>query len=217
MTVANITAIVVAAALANAKPAGAMALVMLPLVVRAFGVVASGFGVMVVRGDDAHSPAAALWRGHVTTAVVALAGLAGASIWLLGERFWLHFFAAGAVGMLALAGVAHAARLRVERRFSPLRDVLDSLRVGGATTIAQGLGVGLEAAFLPTLVVGAAMAAAWQLGATTGLGSGGLLATLTALMAMLALGALCACDRQLRSHRGQRARHRRDESRLRRR
>jgi K(+)-stimulated pyrophosphate-energized sodium pump len=190
-TVANVTAVIVAAAVYNARHAelgGMLALVTLPLVVRSFGVIASGFGVMVVHTDDVHSPAGALWRGHLATAVVALAGLAGATIWLLGERFWLPFFAAGTIGVLAAAAVAHAARLRVERRFSALRDVLDSLRVGGAAAIAQGLGVGLQAAALPALVVGAAMAGAWQLGAATGLVSGGLLAALTALMAMLAIG-----------------------------
>ncbi len=190
-TVANVTAVIVAAALYSSlhdKRVGILALVTLPLVVRAFGVLASGFGVMVVRTDDAHSPASALWRGHLTAAVVALAGLAGATIWLLGERYWFPFFAAGAVGVLAAAGVAHAARLRGERRFSALRDVLDSLRVGGAAAVAQGLGAGLEAAALPALLVGGAMAVAWQLGAGTGLTSGGLLASLTALMAMLAIG-----------------------------
>lgn len=190
-TVANVTAVIVAAALYAAHHtefAGMLALVTLPLVARAFGVIASGFGVMVVRADDAHSPAHALWRGHITTAVVALAGLAGATIWLLGERFWFPFFAAGTVGVLAAAAVAHAARFRIERRFNALRDVLESLRVGGAAAVAQGLGVGLQAAALPALVVGAAMAGAWQLGAATHLVSGGLLGGLTALMGMLAIG-----------------------------
>ena len=101
-TVANITAALVATAIYNAEHttlAGVLALVTLPLVARAFGVIASGFGVMVVRGDDAHSPVAALWRGHVTTAVIALGGLAGATLWLLGEHFWFPFFAAGALGV----------------------------------------------------------------------------------------------------------------------
>ena len=52
-------------------------------------------------------------------------------------------------GAGAAGAVAHAARFRVERRFNAVRDVLDSLRVGGAAAVGQGLGVGLQAAALP--------------------------------------------------------------------
>jgi K(+)-stimulated pyrophosphate-energized sodium pump len=87
-----------------------------------------------------------------------------------------------------MAAVAQAARYRLGRRFGPLRDMLDALRGGSAATVTQGLGAGLQATGLPMLAVGAAMLAAWQLGAGTDLPGGGLAASLTALMAMLGAG-----------------------------
>lgn len=190
-TAANVTAIVIGACIyrrANSGLSSLTALIALPLVVRAFGVIASGFGVMVVRSDEQKNPINGLWRGHLTTVIVALGGLLGSTIWLLGEHYFARFFAAGALGLIAVLLSAHAARYRVERRFSPLREVLDALRIGDAATVAQGLAAGLESTLLPAFVIGGAMTAAWQLGAGSGLTSGGLLAVLTALMAMLASG-----------------------------
>jgi K(+)-stimulated pyrophosphate-energized sodium pump len=190
-TAANVTVIVVGACIYqehHAELAGVTALIGLPLVVRAFGVIASGFGVMVVRSDEQRNPAAGLWRGHFTTAVVALGGLFGATIWLLGAHYWARFFAAGALGLVAVSLSAHATRYRVERRFAPLREVLDALRVGDAATVAQGLAAGLGSVALPALLIGGAMTGAWELGVSSGLQSGGVIGALTALMAMLASG-----------------------------
>lgn len=187
--VANVVAIYLAARLLVANPgnlAGTLTLVALPLVVHAFGIVASAFGVMAVRADEPGSPDAAIYRGHLTTAVITLGGTAGATLWLLGEPYWFRFFLAGALGLVAAGAIAYAARYRTMRRFSPLRDVLDSLRVGDPATVGHGLGAGLQAAILPMLVVGAATATAWQLGEGSGLAQGGLVAITTALMAMLA-------------------------------
>ncbi len=186
--VANVVAIFLAARIlaSGAASAGLLALVAVPLVIHAFGVVASAFGVMAVRSDEPGSPEAALHRGHATTVVIALGGIAGTALWLLGERYWLRFFLAGALGLIAAGAVAYAARYRSVRGFSPLRDVLDSLRVGDPAAVGHGLGAGLEAALLPMLVVGAATATAWQLGEGSGLAHGGLVGTATALMAMLA-------------------------------
>src|SRR4029079_16074529 len=47
------------------------------------------------------------------------------------------------------------------------------------------LGAGLEAALFPILIVGFAMAAAYQLGASTGLAGGPTMAVVTALATML--------------------------------
>jgi K(+)-stimulated pyrophosphate-energized sodium pump len=189
-SVANVAAVIIGASifLANGgRFSGALSVSLLPIVVRAFGVIASGFGLMVVRTDDALNPSAALWRGHATTAIVSLGGLFGATYWLLGESLVFEFVLAGALGISISAAVAHAARLRSDRRFSALKDVTEALRVGDAVTVAQGLASGLRATVLPTLGIGIAMVAAWELGARTGLVGGGTLALTLALTSMLAL------------------------------
>ncbi|MEB2311621.1 MAG: sodium/proton-translocating pyrophosphatase [Sorangiineae bacterium] len=178
-------------------PARMLALVVLPLAVHAFGVIASAFGVMAVRTDEPSSIDAAFRRGAATTGLVTLGALAGTSFWLLGDQHWARFFAAGALGLAGTGAVAYAARYRAIRRFTPLRDVLESLRMGEPGPIGYGLGSGLAAALVPILVAGAATVVAWRLGDGSGLESGGLVASVTMLMAalaaspfVLALGAL---------------------------
>ena len=73
-----------------------------------------------------------------------------------------------------------AARYRIDRRLGPVRELLDTLKIAEAPGVVFGLGAGLEAAAFPILVIGIAMTGAWQLGASTGLGGGGLVATLLA-------------------------------------
>src|SRR5688572_11454535 len=108
-TLGNVAGVIIAAGVYEANRdqlSGALAVVLLPVVVRAFGLIASAFGIMVVRtSEDTASPAAALWRGHVTTVVVALGGLAGAVYWLLGERQFLSFVPGAAIGLLATTAV----------------------------------------------------------------------------------------------------------------
>ena len=188
-TLTNVAALIIGAGFHAQNPqqtAGALSVVLLPLVIRAFGVIGGGFGVMVVRTEDSLSPAAALWRGQITTCLVSLGGLFGASFWLLGESLFLRFALGGAIGVAACTLVAHGARLRVERRFNVLKDVLESQRAGDATAIAHGLGVGLGSSALPVFIVGAAMAMAFQLGVSSGLVNGGLFGLVVALTALLA-------------------------------
>lgn len=187
-TATNVTAVVVGLVVfaANRASAGlAVSLALLPIVVRAFGVVASAFGVMVVRVEEQKNPAAALWRGHASAALISVGGLAGATIWL-ADAHWGRFFGAGVLGVLAATAGAYAVRWRIDRRLGPLRELAETLKTGHASTVAQGLGIGMQSAALPTLAVGAAMIGAYQLGAGSGFAHGGLLASFTAVTAMLA-------------------------------
>ncbi|MBN1606363.1 MAG: sodium/proton-translocating pyrophosphatase [Polyangiaceae bacterium] len=164
-----------------------LALVGLPLAVRAFGIIASAFGVMVVTSEETGSPTTALWRGHATTSVVAVGGLAGAAIWLGGSNS-STFLLAGLLGLLAVIGLSHAARWRVGRRSDATRELLESLRVHEASATLQALGLGLGSLLLPVATLAIAMAAAWQIGVGSGLPAGGPLAVLTATAAALAVG-----------------------------
>jgi Na+/H+-translocating membrane pyrophosphatase len=186
-TAANVTAVALGLAIysSNARTPAALGLALLPIVVRAFGVIACSFGVMVVRVEEQKNPLLALWRGHASTAIISLGGLAGASIWLAGES-WQRFLGAGTLGVVAAAAAAYITRWRIDRRLGPLRELSESLKGGSAGAVGHGFGVGLESAAAPILVVGIAMAAAFELGAGSGLSGGGLLGSFTALMTMLA-------------------------------
>lgn len=188
-TVLNVTVAVTGVALYaahhQAEPQ-VLGLVFLPLLVRAFGVIASAFGVMVVRTDETSGPSNALWRGQATTSVIVAGSIAGTVLWLAGDGGSAFLFWSGLLGLAAAALAAHAARYRVDRRFAPLRDLLDALRAGDVPGIAVGIASGLRAVPVPIAAMGAAMVGAWHLGAASALSGGPVVATLTALCAMLA-------------------------------
>ncbi len=146
--VANTAALIIGAALSAAVPGGdPLLLLALPLVLRAFGVIASAFGLFLVRSDEVSSLSHALLRGYLSTAVIALVGLAGTTFWLLGEHF-LPVFAAGALGLVSVLLAAHSLAFRLGRRSTTIRDANDGLRIGAGAMIAAGLGAGLETALV---------------------------------------------------------------------
>ncbi|MBI4415198.1 MAG: sodium/proton-translocating pyrophosphatase, partial [Candidatus Kerfeldbacteria bacterium] len=73
--------------------------ILFPLVARAFGLIASIFGVSAVKVREEEDPMKALNRGFYITALVAMIGFGGATYWLMQE-YWTWFFAAGVVGVL---------------------------------------------------------------------------------------------------------------------
>ncbi len=170
--VANVAALMIGSALANATPgADPLTLLALPLVVRAFGVIACAFGLLLVRTDEAGTLSSALLRGYVSTAIIALSGIAGTSYWLLGEHF-LPVCAAGALGLVAVLLAAHAVALRLGRRSPAIRETSEDVRLGGGAMVAASLGAGLEIALLPIALLGGAAALAVAIGAHSGMASG---------------------------------------------
>jgi len=186
-SVANVAALMIGASLSSASPGtDALRLLALPLVVRAFGVIASAFGVILVRSDETSQISSALLRGYSSTTVIALSGLWGISYWLFGEHFW-PIFASSALGLLAALLAAHGLLVRLGRRSGTLRDSHEALRVGGGALVAVGLGAGFETALLPVTIFGVALAAVVGIGAHASIGSGMELSLL-----MFTLGAFSA-------------------------
>jgi K(+)-stimulated pyrophosphate-energized sodium pump len=188
----NVTAVLVGVAVFDAAKslgaAAALSLAAFPIVARGFGVVASAFGVMVVRTDDPSNPGAAVLRGQLTTAIVATAGVLGSALWLVGDPGTSAAFWCGAAGIAAAFAAAHLARLPIDRRLGPLKELVETQRLGEAPGVTLGLGAGLVAAVLPLFALALALAVAWHLAGAAGLPTGGLFGALTALMTMAACG-----------------------------
>jgi K(+)-stimulated pyrophosphate-energized sodium pump len=184
-SVANVAALMIGATLSNpGHGSDPLLLLTLPLVVRAFGVIASAFGVILVRGDETTSVGSALLRGYSSLTAIALSGLWGISYWLFGEHF-LPIFASAALGLIAALSAAHALLLRVGRRSGSTRDSSDALRVGGGVLVSASLGAGLETTLLPVSIFGVAVALAASIGAHSGLSSGVELSLLMFTMAAI--------------------------------
>ena len=183
----NIGAMILAASLYEANPgrlANVLGVLLFPLVVSAFGILASIVGVLSVKTDDGEDPMSALNRGFYVTAVLAAAGFAGTSLWLLGP-YWKMFFLCGLVGLATSLAFVYITLYYTEHRHKPVQSIAEASVSGPATNVIQGMAVGLESTALPVLVVSAAILISYQLGEASGLENAGLFGTAVAVMGML--------------------------------
>jgi K(+)-stimulated pyrophosphate-energized sodium pump len=136
--------------------------ILFPLVARAFGLIASTIGVLIVRTDEKEDPMQALNRGYYVTTVLAIAGFAIAVHYLLNNAWWL--FGAGVVGILTAFLFVYITQYYTEYRYRPVLEIAKASTTGPATNIIAGLSVGLETPALPVIVIGAALLLSYWFG-----------------------------------------------------
>ena len=202
----NIGAMILGASLAAAAgkaglafSAGVIGVMMFPLVARAFGIIASIIGIMMVKMDkeEKMDPMQALNRGYYFAVVLAMVAFGGASYWLLNSPAapdaWWHFFLCGIIGVLTSVAFVYITQYYTEYRFRPVQSIAEASKTGPATNIIAGVGVGFECVWMPVLAMGGALLASYYLGrsafpASSGI-NGGLFGTAVATMGMLATAA----------------------------
>lgn len=180
----NIGAMILGVAL---FPVFGIAGVLFPLVVRAFGLVASMIGIssVKVRGDEA--PMKALSRGFWVTAIVAaILFYAAVYLFLQGNLF---FFAAGVVGILTSVAMLYATTYYTESEYRPVKDIAQASETGPATNVIAGLAVGFETTASAAIILAVALLSSYWLGNQSGFNQGGLFGTAMATMGMLATAA----------------------------
>jgi K(+)-stimulated pyrophosphate-energized sodium pump len=192
----NIGAMILAAGLYRANSAifeaSALSLVgvlLFPLVARAFGIIASIIGIMVVKTNDQEDPMKALNRGYYVASILAIAGFFIASRWLLGPDYYLNFFFCGMIGVLTALAFVFITQYYTEYRYRPVQSIATASQTGAATNIISGIAVGMESTGYPVLVIGAAIVGAYFLGEHSGLQHAGLFGTAVATMGMLGTAA----------------------------
>jgi K(+)-stimulated pyrophosphate-energized sodium pump len=202
----NIGAMILGAALAAdaAKAgvgfaAGVVGVMMFPLVARAFGIIASIIGIVLVRMDkeEKMDPMTALNRGYYIAVILAMAAFGGATRWLLYSEkapvAWAYFFACGVLGVLTSVAFVYITQYYTEYKYRPVQSIAEASKTGPATNIIAGIGVGFECVWMPTLVMSVALLASYYLGKQAFAGvdavNGGLFGTAVATMGMLATAA----------------------------
>jgi K(+)-stimulated pyrophosphate-energized sodium pump len=195
----NIGAMILGATLAHFNPAGfagaqaVVGVMLFPLVVRAFGLLASIVGIFMVRAREDEDPMHALNRGYMWTAVLAAAGFAFGTWWLLNPptapAAWWHFALCGVIGIATSIAFVYITQYYTEYRYRPVRSIAAASVTGPATNIIAGFAVALECTALPTFTIGAAIIASYKLGASSGLEHAGLFGTAVATMGMLGTAA----------------------------
>src|SRR5213595_3528208 len=194
----NIGAMILGSGLALANPgvfspAQIVGLMLFPLVARAFGLVASIIGVLVVKAREDEDPMHALNRGYMWTAVLAAAGFVGGTYWLLNPpafpAAWWHFALCGVIGIATSIAFVYIPQYYTEYRYRPVKTIAAASVTGPATNIIAGFAVALECTALPTFTISAAIIASYRLGASSGLAHAGLFGTAVATMGMLGTAA----------------------------
>ncbi len=170
---------------------------MFPLVARAFGLIASIVGVMVVRTREDADPMQALNRGYYVTSILAALGFLIASRWLLytpaAPSAWFSFFVCGVIGIVTSILFVFITQYYTEAQYRPVREIAEASRTGPATNIIAGIAVGMECTAIPVIVISAAIISSYILGRNAGIAvppsAAGLFGTAVATMGMLGTAA----------------------------
>jgi len=184
--------------------------ILFPLVVRAFGLIASALGLLWIRPSVVIEPDKAAGRdpgeiamnqlniGYFITCGVSIIGvflvsyllLTGINAQLLPA--WVWFGLAGLTGILLSVAFVYITQYYTAGTWRPVREIAAATLTGPATTIITGFAVAFECTALPVLAISVALALSYFFGSrVTGLGAhgvisvGGIFGTAVATMGML--------------------------------
>jgi K(+)-stimulated pyrophosphate-energized sodium pump len=170
-----------------------------PLVVRAFGLLATIVSIFFVRGSETENPMNMLNRGYWVTTLLSVVGL-GITTYVMmntnggtsnGLPQWVWFFAAGVVGLATSVAFVYITQFYTAGSYRPVREIAEASKTGPATNIISGTAVGFETTFVTAITIGLALFLSHWLGEQSGLVAadghsvGGIFGTAVATMGML--------------------------------
>lgn len=158
--------------------------ILFPLVVNAFGLIASAIGLLYIRPSVIVEPDKAAGRdpgeiamkqlnvGYYITCVLSVIGIFVASYLLLGGNNitantlppWVWYGLAGTVGIVLSIAFVYITQYYTAGRWRPVREIAASSLTGPATTIITGIAVGFECIALPVLAICIALGLSYTLG-----------------------------------------------------
>jgi K(+)-stimulated pyrophosphate-energized sodium pump len=176
----NIGAMIIGVAL---FPAFGVNGILFPLVMMAFGLLASIIGIVLAKSRGKEHPMKAMNRGFYVASLVAAVLLYYATMYLLGN---IWFFYAGLVGIAMSILFVNITQYYTSYRFRPVKSIADASKTGAATNIITGFAVALENTALPIIVISFSLLLSYMFGTMSGVPNGGLYGTAVATMGMLA-------------------------------
>jgi K(+)-stimulated pyrophosphate-energized sodium pump len=189
--------------------------ILFPLVVRAFGLIASSVGLLWIRPSRVTEPDKAAGRdpgeiamqqlniGYFITCGLSIIGVFLVSYLLLngvgvasngGVPAWVWFGLAGTTGILLSVAIVYITQYYTAGTWRPVREIVASTLTGSATTIITGFAVGFECVALPVLAICAALGLSFFFGSQVTIldpniphiiNPGGIFGTAVATMGML--------------------------------
>jgi K(+)-stimulated pyrophosphate-energized sodium pump len=186
-------------------PAAGLNAVLLPLVVSLIGIVASIIGFFFVRTREGGNPQAGLNRGTFGAGIMMVIGTIVAIRWLIPagqvavpdiisgktemyESWGITLAVVG--GLIAGIAVGLITEYYTATFKAPVQTIVDASRTGPATTIIQGIAVGMNSTSLPVIIIGIAILVAYEFAGLYGiaLAGVGMLSTLAIQLATDAYG-----------------------------
>jgi K(+)-stimulated pyrophosphate-energized sodium pump len=161
--------------------------IFLPMVVIAFGLIASMVGLLSVpffthEGQDPMTP---LNYGYYVVMGLSVILLLIATVVLLPSDNWHWFFLAGLVGIATSIIFVYVTQYYTSKSWRPVKEIANASRTGPGTNIIIGTAVGFEATASTAVTIGAALIISYILGDQTNLPNGGVFGTAVATMGML--------------------------------
>ncbi len=164
-----------------------------PLVVRAFGLLATIVAIFFVRGREDEDPMNMLNRGYWVTTILSVGGLALTTSLMMntpgtvganGIAPWVWFFGAGLVGLATSVAFVYITQYYTAGNWRPVKEIAAASRTGPATNIISGVAVGFETTAVTAITIAIALFASHWLGEQA-LPNGGIFGTAVATMGML--------------------------------
>ncbi|HVA87964.1 MAG TPA: sodium-translocating pyrophosphatase [Candidatus Saccharimonadales bacterium] len=172
-----------------------------PLVVRAFGLLATIVAMYFVRGREDENPMNILNRGYWATTLLCVLGLGigtyvmmqtgGVNTGSNGIPAWIWFFLCGVVGLATSVAFVYITQYYTAGSYRPVREIAQASKTGPATNIISGVAVGFETTLVTAVSIGIALLLSHYLGSqaglvdSTGKNVGGVFGTAVATMGML--------------------------------
>jgi len=179
--------------------------VYLPMAIMLIGLVASIVGFFMVRTREGGNPQAGLNRGTFGAGALMVVGTVFAIKWLIpaggvtvvglisGQEAtyeWWGLAVAVVAGLAAGIGVGVLTEFYTATNKKPVETIIEASKTGPATTIIQGIAVGMNSTTFPVLVICAAILLAYRFAGLYGiaLAAVGMLSTLAIQLATDAYG-----------------------------
>lgn len=163
--------------------------ILLPLVLSAFGILASIAGAFFVRTNKESKLYKALNKGVLATSLIMAVGSYFIIKWMLND---INIFCVTLFGLAAGLIVGLSAEYYTSNKRKPTRSIAEAAKTGPATNLIQGLAVGMWSTIIPVLTIGGAILAAYHFGGLYGIAISavGMLSTLTITLASDTFGSI---------------------------
>ncbi len=194
MSAENIGAMILGVAIFTVT--GKIEWIMFPLVLRAFGLIATMIGLTTVPfftsadPETKQDPMTPLNYGYYVVSALSVIGLFIATKVMLGDA-WYWFFFCGIVGIITGIAFVYITQYYTAGSWRPVQEIAEASKTGPATNIIIGTAVGFETTALTAIAIGLALVCSFALGAQADINSAipsfttGIFGTAVATMGML--------------------------------